>query len=365
MIGSTKKAGLRYCPVCNVQTSETSCPKHNAPTIETPARVTQGPSGTTILDHGFACVVVMPDVINERFDGAALGEELQDARAIVFDLDRVELVTSYGIRQWIRMIGSLPPEPYYCFIRGRPAAVAQFNLVPGFAGRGELLSIFVPYSCPRCSGTSELLVDVEADKDLLDSMSAPPIQCARCRVDAELEDVPEVYFTFVANAPRPSPPGPVAALITGSPSGARANRSKGTTLSVAKEIGDDRTTFRLTGVLHEGASFDPLGDGVSGLVEVDLAGTTGIDKAGGDRLLDFLIRMGCEVRLARARLSLVEELLESPLSAKVSLTSLEGVTECGRCGKTHNVALPASERQLRCCGEDLPHVRVLSSRLSR
>jgi hypothetical protein len=169
-------------------------------------------------EHGAR--VSMPETIGESFDGPSLADSLKGVKAIVFDFDRVSLVTSFGIREWVRFLKLLPDEAYYCFARCPAMVVAQLNTIAGFAGRGEVVSIYLPYVCPRCGDRSELLLDLSREKQ--GPLRYPRVTCARCEVESELDDSPDVYLSYVSKRPRPSPKsGAVPLLAT-----LRARRGK-------------------------------------------------------------------------------------------------------------------------------------------
>src|SRR4051812_30209761 len=85
--------------------------------------------------------------IDERFDGTAFVAAARGA--VIVDLGGVDRVTSYGIREWVNALKRMECS-YLGFVRCRPLVVAQLNMVKGFAGRGEVLSVFAPYRCSGC-----------------------------------------------------------------------------------------------------------------------------------------------------------------------------------------------------------------------
>jgi serine/threonine protein kinase len=145
----------------------------------------------------------LPDVIDERFDRNGYEAQLRGVDVIVFDFDRVTRITSLGVREWLKLIRTLDQVRYYCFIRCHSNAMMQFNFVEGFAGRGEVLSVFAPYTCPQCGDGLEILMDVQREKEKIALNALPSLHCSRCRVDAELEEIE--YFDFINSSPAPNP----------------------------------------------------------------------------------------------------------------------------------------------------------------
>src|SRR5688500_5042053 len=80
--------------------------------------------------------------IDERFEAAALGE--LDAPTAL-DLSGVRAITSYGVRQFSRMLSGAHAATY--LLECPPCIVDQLNLVHGFAGRAEVLSARALFAC--------------------------------------------------------------------------------------------------------------------------------------------------------------------------------------------------------------------------
>jgi serine/threonine protein kinase len=159
-----------------------------------------------------AQVARLPPVIDEHFDHKTWIQKLEKVDVIVFDFDAVGRLTSLGILEWTKLLKGLPATGYYCFVRCHANAVAQFNLLKDFPGRGEILSLFVPYVCPECESEIEVLVDVMAEKDRISRDALPPPECPRCGVPAEEEE--QLYFQFVNACPPPAP-HPIALRLVG------------------------------------------------------------------------------------------------------------------------------------------------------
>jgi hypothetical protein len=162
---------------------------------------------------GRASRIVLPDVMDGYVDGVTMAESIAGAESVVFDFDRVRRITSFGAREWIRLLERIPKETYYCFIRCRPSVVLQLSSVENFAGRGELVSLYVPYACPSCSHGFEILVDLAAEKERFEQKLPPPMKCPKCHREAEFDEVAEIYFDYAASCAPASPPDAVKELI--------------------------------------------------------------------------------------------------------------------------------------------------------
>jgi hypothetical protein len=148
-------------------------------------------------------LVRLAGTIDETTDALALVPSGADM--VVFDLDGVRRITSYGVLQWVKALKDLRAR-YYGFMRCRPSIVRQFNMVAGFGKHGELLSIYLPYFCEGCDQEFETLLDLRADYVLAQTSSPPDSRCSRCGEVAEFDDVPKSYMAFSVDYPRPNPP---------------------------------------------------------------------------------------------------------------------------------------------------------------
>lgn len=156
---------------------------------------------TVPLDNG--CLVRLAGTIDESTDGQGILPTGADI--VVFDLDGVRRITSYGVLQWVKALKDLRAR-YYAFMRCRPSIVRQFNMVAGFGKHGEVLSIYLPYFCETCDQEFETLLDLRADYALVQSAAPPEARCAQCGNVAEFDDVPKSYLAFSADYQRPNPP---------------------------------------------------------------------------------------------------------------------------------------------------------------
>jgi serine/threonine protein kinase len=324
------------------------------------------PRAISVREYEEGAIVALPSMFDEYFDGAGLAQRLSEYPTIVFDFDRVRRMSSHGIREWMHFLQALPTHTYYCFVRCHPHVVAQFNVLAHFGERGELVSLYLPYVCPQCDDKIELLVDVRREKERFDRMEHPPLQCARCRIDSELDDLPEIYFMYVASRPRPAPPEQAAALLEG----LTPRRTREQMMSVRKELSERMTMFRLAGIIDDNASFRRLAEGVEGPVLLDLAEVSDIRGAGVLRLLEFLAKTNCDIHVANAPLRMLERLFEDRLCEQVRFTTVTSTARCQRCGMEYPIRLSGDRRNettqpWSCCGVRLGDFHAIESRLMR
>jgi hypothetical protein len=168
-----------------------------------------GTSSIQITDHPHGKLVEIRGVIDETFDLTALTaiDEI-----VLFDLDGVKRMTSFGIREWREALSNLEAR-YLGFVRCRPAVLAQFNLVPGFGCGGELISFYLPYICMECDHFDMILLDRRTDDEVVEWGAPPDLECSECGAQMEFDDIPTACFRYARLAPRPRPPFAAVAMI--------------------------------------------------------------------------------------------------------------------------------------------------------
>lgn len=201
---------------------------------------------------------------------------------VLLDLDGVTRVTSYGVPEWLATIEALECS-FLGLLRCRPAIVAQLNTVAGFVGRGEVLSLYLPYVCERCEQEQQVLVSSAEAKKELRRGGPRPRPCSRCGETAELDDVPSAYLSFVAGRPDPAPPRAVGRLLGLLGSG-------GGELSLKKEVEGNVTALWLSGFVDRRLRTKRVLDGIEGHVVVVCAGVSGMDATGAERLHELARR---------------------------------------------------------------------------
>ncbi len=164
---------------------------------------------TTVIDA--ATLVRVEGIIDESTDTRMLLPS--GAEVVIYDLDGVKRITSYGVLQWVKALKDLRAR-YYGFMRCRPCIVRQFNMVAGFGKQGEVLSVYLPYFCEGCDAEFETLLDLRADFVIAQTASPPEVRCPKCGKTAEFDDVPKSFLAFSADYPRPNPPELAVKLIS-------------------------------------------------------------------------------------------------------------------------------------------------------
>jgi len=294
-----------------------------------------GTSSVQIIDHPHGKIAQVRGVIDGTFD---LHPLLGDHEIVLFDLEGVSRITSFGVREWrtaLRHLGS----QYLCFVGCRPSVVSQFNLVPGFACGGELISFYLPYVCPACNHVAEELLDLRADETSVDSLEPPPVRCARCGEAMEFDDIPAAYFKYARSVPRPRPPAAASAMIDD-----RAAGGPRRDLSVKKEVEDTVTAFWLSGWLGDRRALRRLTEGVEGQVVVMLNDLDGASDEGLAGLSAFLRAVGESYlcRVPAKLLAQIDSCAEREQLDGCRLISVDARLTCAGCGTATDVELDAA-----------------------
>jgi serine/threonine protein kinase len=182
--------------------------------------------------------------------------------------------------------------------------MSQFNLVQGFAQRGELVSFFAPFVCPSCGREIDRLIDLRHYFEMLETLALPQVECPGCKSSAEFDEVPELYFKYALSAPAPRPPAAANAAMGGEQGVVRRGRR----FEMKKEVGDEITAFVLSGHVDQGAYFKRAADGVEGTPVLDVADMEDIADAGKAGLLRFFDALGERAVLVRVPPTLIEPL---------------------------------------------------------
>jgi hypothetical protein len=284
------------------------------------------PKGTSITYQHVrlpgGCRIRLSGVIDETFDAKRFTDGV--GGVVVIDLDEVTRITSYGVRAWINALGELK-HSWLGFVRCRPAIVAQFNMVAGFAGGGHILSMYLPYVTP--SGESfEVLVDLRRHWPELAAFRPPAVQCPDGVSEGIFDDVPEGYLSFIASAPAPVPPPLVDRLLgaSGEPTGS---------LRISKDVIGDITGLWLSGRLDDKDHFKRLADGLEGKLYVSCGELAFTSEEGIERLLKFLRSVQVPLMLGELPMGLADRIAADPvLSFQAKVCTIEVPLNCPRHG---------------------------------
>ena len=299
-----------------------------------------------------ATIVRCWGVIDDSFDRVGFVEGLTGV--VIIDLDGVRRITSFGVREWVTAMRTLPAD-YVAFINVRPTLVSQFNMVSGFAGRGILVTFFTPHICNACGKELEVLLDLRKQYNAVRAEEPPVALCPQCNAPAEFDDVASAYFAYAASQPPPNPPAEANAAIDGDTGPAAATPWK-----VEKEVDGNVTALWITGALDAKATFKRLADGLEGDVVMVMDGVSTANKDGAERFKQFADTTDFRLYLARVPIALAEVLATNPdACGRAKLVSVRLDFTCSSCGKRVREILDglnlAMLDSLRSTGKNCPH----------
>lgn len=105
-------------------------------------------------------------------------------------------INSVGVKAWISYFQGVSSKGVKLkFVECSTAIVEQINLISNFTCGGEVVSVFVPFSCEACNAELVGLFFADAIKKL--NYKLPDLKCTKCGNKAVFDDIPEEYFNFL------------------------------------------------------------------------------------------------------------------------------------------------------------------------
>lgn len=125
-------------------------------------------------------------------------EKLSDLKggAITFDLDRVKMINSCGIREWIRLIESFGSDTKIEYIQVPQIVIQQMNMISGFLSRNaKVISFYAPYFIEDLDEEKQILLR----SDEIQNFKAPKMTATVDGAEYELDfdAIEEQYFKFL------------------------------------------------------------------------------------------------------------------------------------------------------------------------
>jgi len=283
---------------------------------------------------GPVTIVRFQGKLDERFAGTALGGAL--AGTVVFDLDKVERVTSFGVREWMQMLTAAGPRLTGLYLARCPEAVVnQLSLIRTFAGPGRVVSFHAPFACRACAKTFSSLIDVAAHAQLLAQRQLPAVSCPTCERPAQFDDDPRSYLAFGPSAPGPLPEAVRSALAHLAAVEPAA--------PLEKLIEGSVTRVKVRAALDASLRWHKVLDGVDGELQVDLGEARGVEEAGIGLLVEQLEALGPDVTgvsVVGAPRALAER-VSSHARVKVLSVNVEG--RCAACASPRTTLVSLDE----------------------
>ena len=112
-------------------------------TTRRPAR-TGGPGAQGALKvEGTAALLTVSGLIDESFGG--FGVIPETVKTLVIDVNRMNRMTSFGVRQWLKAMDSMPRRLTDVYVLGCPTFfVDQMNMVLNFGGAARVITVQAP-----------------------------------------------------------------------------------------------------------------------------------------------------------------------------------------------------------------------------
>jgi len=306
-------------------------------------RVTGQPWWVEERKVGAVKIVSLGGRITELFRGADVALRLEGK--VVLDLAEVERITSFGVREWLRMIDDSAGRLTELYLsRCTEAVVNQLRMIRRLSGKGQVVSFFAPYKCGSCGAQFEALLEGDRHGDQVRKGVAPAESCQRCGATAALDDDPRAYFSFASGMVSSAPPDVRAALETIQPA----------TTAVDKAVHGGVTRYRVRAILDESLRWGRLLEGAEGPIEVDLSRVPRSTGQGALLLSRALRALGPEVKsvaLVAAPAPFLEEMVRSR-DPRVKLVSARVPTWCAGCGAAREMDVQAGGKLPPCpsCG---------------
>ncbi|EYF06815.1 FIST N-terminal domain-containing protein [Chondromyces apiculatus] len=321
-------ASSDHTPV-SVSVTAHSAARHFAPTRSVAPTGQEARGAGLVFDKrraGDYLAVRVAGRMTETFKGAALAKDLEGQ--VVFDLAGVERITSFGVREWLQMLQASEGRVTKLFLaRCSEPVVNQVSMIRKFAGAGQIVSFFAPYTCESCSNQFERLVDCEHDGVALAQGRAPAATCPRCSGPGSFDDDAQTYFGFVAQHGARAVPRALRQVIeelekATEPVGGDA---------IEKTIDGDVTRVKVTCRLDAQLRWNRIVDGLEGQVVFDLGGVPSATPDGTARLESALRSLAPSTEAIRIEgcPKLLAERLAAP-SSPPEVTIVSAVVE-GRC----------------------------------
>ena len=116
--------------------------------------------------------------------------------SLIVNTKEVFRINSDGVRAWIQYFQSLQSKGVKITYEDCSVAIVeQINMVANFRCGGTVQSIIVPHLCLKCSTHTDDSYTVDQLKSL--DFKVSPLKCPKCGGWAELDEIPEEYFSFL------------------------------------------------------------------------------------------------------------------------------------------------------------------------
>lgn len=142
--------------------------------------------------QGETATISLSGVINEdaQFDKI----QSLNLKKYIFDFDKITLINSCGIRDWIKFLQSLGSVEIQ-YENCPQIIIEQINMVHGFiTPNTKITTFYAPYFCDKCD--AEKKIKLKASDILMGK--APVETCPNCKDILEFDALEKQYFHFLS-----------------------------------------------------------------------------------------------------------------------------------------------------------------------
>jgi anti-anti-sigma regulatory factor len=143
---------------------------------------------------------ILQDELNVELIGAidedADFKELEglEQKTMSFDFDKVTMINSCGIREWIKFLEKVPEAVHVIYRNCPQIIIEQINMVHGFFRSGASIeSFYAPYYCESCGQENKIHLKSEQVKN----RKAPKMECPKCAEEMDFDAIEAQYFSFL------------------------------------------------------------------------------------------------------------------------------------------------------------------------
>lgn len=117
-----------------------------------------------------------------------------NSSAYIFDFDKIKMMNSCGIREWINFIEKLPKSSQIIYCKCPQVVIEQINMVQGFLRPGARIdSFYAPYFSEQKDEVQKILLKT----DQIISGKAPSITDPESGELLEFDAIEAQYFNFI------------------------------------------------------------------------------------------------------------------------------------------------------------------------
>lgn len=112
----------------------------------------------------------------------------------VFNFEKVQMMNSCGVREWINFIEKLPDDSTLIYTNCPQVVIEQINMVQGFLKKGAKIdSFYAPYYKESSDEVQQVLLKTEQ----IENTKAPEIKDPETQEILEFDAIEAQYFNFI------------------------------------------------------------------------------------------------------------------------------------------------------------------------